>query len=262
METEAVFQGSARLGPYTLLRRLRDVQSGFAYVGAKAGPSGFEKRVVIHCTTRERLDRVVEEATRAARLCHAGIAHVLDAGALEDTSFVAFEHVEGTTLHALLLRHGTLPWETAAAILVDTARALAYAHGRRGDDGRLLGIVHRRISPRRITVAAAGLARLTGLGASWAWPDAGELRPPEETRGEPIDGRADVFALGLILRRCLRGATAPPSLQRIIGRATHSLPEQRHTAAELRDELTALLQQAGRSTAPSASTTWMAARRA
>lgn len=233
------------LGPYRLLHPIRDSQVGKAFVGARSGPDGFEKRVVIRCTKRALLDPVVAEAKRAAHASHAGIAHVLDAGAFEDVCYVVSEYVPGTTLQALLIRHGPLPWRSAARVIADAANALGCTHGRRDETGKLLGLVHRRITPRRLTLSASGNTTITGLGASWAWPDHQGFGAPEETRGEPIDGRADVFSLGLVLRRCIGGADISAELRELIELATHPLPEHRCTAAALHEALAHVLREAG-----------------
>jgi serine/threonine protein kinase len=223
----------------------------------KLGVNGFEKRVVIRCAERDRLDTVVAEAKKAARLSHAGIAHVLDAGAFEDVCYVASEYVPGITLDALILRRGPLPWPAVARVVSDAAAALAYTHARRSEGGELLGIIHRRITPRRITVTGSGGGRspmdeaqrrlhggkITGVGTSWAWPDHQGWGSPEEMRGEPIDGRADVFGLGLILRRCVNG-DVPPELDEIVEHAMHPLPEHRCTAGRLHEWLTLVLREA------------------
>ena len=113
------------------------------------------------------------------------------------------------------------------------ARALAYAHGRRDEEGRLVGLVHRRLSPRRIAFDGSGHAWITGFGTSWAWPNDEGYASPEERRGEPVDGRADVYALGLVLSRCTMQSSLPERIQPLLERATHALPEHRCTATEL-----------------------------
>ena len=210
----------------------------------REGVEGFEKQVVLYCTRRERLREIAAEASCAARVSHAGIAHVLDVGVHEEVAYIATQHVAGTTLRTSLLRHGRLPWRDVARAVAEAALALAYAHGRRGDDGRLLGIVHGRLSPGRITIEPAGCARITGLGVSWAWPDHLGFGAPEEMRGEPVDGRADVFALGTILGRCTDERALPDAVANAVARATHTLPEHRSTAAELHDALAVALRDA------------------
>lgn len=232
------------MGAYELVRLLRDSQVGRAFLAIRRGADGFEKMVVLYCTGSDRLEVIAREANRAGRLSHAGIAHVLDVGVHERTVYIAAEHVPGTTLRAALMRHGSLPWPAVTRVVSEAALALAYAHGCRDDDGRLLGIVHSRLSPSRLTVEPAGSVRITGLGTSWAWPDHLGFGAPEELRGEPIDGRADTFALGTIIRRCTNERLLPEPLAHAIAHATHELPEYRSTAAQLHETLTAVLRDA------------------
>ncbi len=233
-----------RLGSYELLAPLRDCQVGSAFVAVRPGVSGFEKRVALYCTQRERLERVAAEANLAARLSHAGVAHVLDVGVCGETCYVATEHLSGTTLRTMLLRRGRLPWRKIAPMISDAALGLAYAHGRRGEDGRLLGIIHGRVSPGRITLEPSGTGRVSGLGVSWAWPNDLGFGAPEEKRREPVDGRADVFALGTILGRCVTERELQGPVLRVIEHATQTRPEHRCTAAQMHEALTALLRDA------------------
>jgi serine/threonine protein kinase len=237
----SVLAAGQRLASYELLSPLRDCQVGSAFLAVRPGPDEFQKRVVLHCADRAMLEGIAAEAKRAARLSHARIAHLLDVGVYGGICYVAMEQVTGTTLRAALLRHGRLPWRAVAQAVRDVALALAYAHARRDDDGRLLGIIHGRISPGRITIEPTQSARLTGLGVSWAWPDQLGFGAPEESRGEPMDGRADVFALGAILRRCARAEDMPERLKDLVDRTTRPLPEHRCTAAEMHQALAAAL---------------------
>ena len=229
------------LGPYRLMRPLRDAQVGSAFLATRTGVDGFEKRVVIRCAERAAAARVVEEASRAASISHSGIAHVLDAGVEGDVCFVVTERASGPSLRALLVREGRLPWRTVARVVADVAEALAYAHTRRREDGTLLSIVHGRVRPRRITLGHGGRAKLTGLGTSWAWPRHDGFASPEERRGEPLDGRADVFSLGRTLRTCADAQGAPAALLRCLEGASEAWPERRFTALELHESLSDLL---------------------
>lgn len=228
-----VSRTSATLGPYEGLKPCSDAQVGSTYLATRRGANGFEKRAILYCAPRARVREVVAEAKRAARLSHAGIAHVLDVGVHGDLCYAAFEHDDEATLRREVLRRGRLPWEEVRRIGAEVARALAYAHRRRDDAGGLLRIVHRRLSPRRIALDGSGHARITGFGASWAWPNGEEFASPEERRSEPIDGRADVYALGVVMRRCTDPESLPDRASRILERATHALPEHRLTAEAL-----------------------------
>jgi serine/threonine protein kinase len=158
--------------------------------------------------------------------------------------------VQGHTLESVLGIHAELPWPVATHIATGVAGALSYAHGRRTPDGELLRLVHRQLSPGRIALSSAGDVKLTGFGTSWARAPLEEYRSPEDARGEPADGRADVFALGALLRECLPGAGVPKALREAINWATQPYPEHRPTATELREELTRTLHTVGRPVAP------------
>lgn len=228
-------------GRYELLRRLDDGSIAETYLGALHGPNGFVKHAVIHAADRSRSATILDAANRAATLSHAGLAHVLDAGTVGDTCFVVTEHVPGTTLQSVLRRDPELVWASLACVVADLAAALAYAHGRRRETGELELLVHGRITPERVALDPGGRTKLTGFGLGWAWPHEGPYRAPEERRGERIDGRADVFALGVILERWLPAETLEGPLGPIVERCTTPWPESRMTAARLRDALVGVL---------------------
>ena len=237
-------------GKYRLIQRLDDGAIGEAHIAKLVGIDGFEKRVLIRrigAASIHGVDLVaamISEAKRAALLSHANIAHVLDLGVVDGTWFVATEFVHGRTLEAVLRTAAAPPWRIVAHIASEVAGALSYAHSRRGPHGELLRLVHRRLSPDRIVLNSAGDVRVTGFGTSWAWMPPEGYRSPEEARGEPVDGRADVFALGAILCNCLGRSDVPELLRNAIDNATHRYPEQRPTAAELQQELTRILHEA------------------
>lgn len=234
-------------GPYRLLRQLSDADVGEALLAKRVGPEGFEKRVVIRRvrwsegSRDERFAGMASEANAAAMLSHANIAHLLDLGARGPWSFVATEHVDGCALADVLRRDHSLSWALAAFIASEVARGLSYVHGRRHPTGELLRLVHRRITPRRIALGTAGDVKVTGFGTSWAWAERDAYRSPEAHRNEPVDGRADVFAVGVVLRGSLSPEDTPASVRRVIEHATHDYPEHRMTAAELHEALSEAL---------------------
>jgi serine/threonine-protein kinase len=243
-------------GKYQLVERLDDIEIGEVHVAKLVGVAGFEKRVVIwrlgetptHVPGLTKI--VMLEATRGASLSHANLAQVLDVGTVDGVCFVATEHVSGPTLEDVLRVRKTLPWPVAAHIAGEVAAALSYAHGRRTSNGELLRLVHRRLAPRRIALSSGGDVKLTGFGTSWAWPHPDEYRSPEEARCEPVDGRADVFALGAVLVRCLPRTGVPEALRDAVQRALRAYPEHRSTAAELQRDLVQILHGADRPVAP------------
>lgn len=234
-------------GPYRLLAKLSDSDVGETLLAKRIGPEGFEKRVVIRrvrCDGGSRDDRVAAmalEANAAALLSHANVAHLLDLGARGPWCFVVTEHVDGCTLADLLRSRRPLPWMLCSYIANEAAKGLSYAHRRRHPTGDLLRLVHCRISPRCIALSAAGDVKVTGFGTSWAWAEREPYRSPEAKRSEPVDGRADVFALGVTLRKSMSGQDAPPLVRRAVEQATHDLPEHRMTAAQLHEALSEAL---------------------
>jgi len=184
---------------------------------------------------------VISEAKQAALLSHTTIAHVLDLGLSGGTCFVATELAGGPTLDALLRRPWPISWSAAAYIVKEAAKALGYVHRRRDPGGALLRLVHGRLSPRRIVLCDNGGIKITGFGTSRAWTGRDLPRVPEAERGDPIDGRADVFMLGKILEVCLRRHEAPEALWRAVADATEPYQERRCTAWELEERLVAVL---------------------
>jgi len=251
-----VSRSEAIFGKYRLIQRLDGVDVGEAHLAKLVGVDGFEKHVVIwrvgEAPMRDTglVDAVMLEAKRAASLSHANIAQVLDLGVADGNCFVATEYAPGHTLDSVLGIHPELHWPLAARIAAEVAGALCYAHSRRTPHGELLRLVHRRLSPGRIVLSSSGDVKVTGFGTPWAWTSVEEYRSPERARGEPVDGRADVFALGAVLRRCVADASVPDPLRELIDRAMHRHPEHRLTASELRDGLTRVLHTAERPVAP------------
>jgi eukaryotic-like serine/threonine-protein kinase len=163
------------------------------------------------------------EAKLASRLSHANIVQVFDLGQTEDRLYLAMEYVEGYDLNGLLracIKHGVaMPIEYALHIVMETLRGLDHAHRACDDNGQLLGLIHRDVSPSNILVSLDGEVKLCDFGtarASQLVQALGSLHyeaiqgkagymSPEQARGEPLDARADVFATGIVLWELLAG---------------------------------------------------------
>ncbi|HEX4456201.1 MAG TPA: serine/threonine-protein kinase [Kofleriaceae bacterium] len=211
---------SRALGRYELLRPL--ARGGMAEVYlARRRAAGVEKWLVVKRMRPERagdtrfLDLFVREARLSMSLAHQNIVPVFDFGRIDDQVFLAMERVEGKDLGACLAKSGALPSLLAAFIAAECCQALDYAHLRRGPDGTALGIVHRDVTPRNVLLSWSGEVKLTDFGiAALAGDDASKIigtpayMAPEQARGEPVDARADVYAVGLILREALTGVRA------------------------------------------------------
>jgi serine/threonine protein kinase len=229
----------------------------------------------------------IDEGRIAQALDHPNIVKVLDVGHENGTYFIAMEYIPGRDLLAICRRGievgNFLPRHLAVAILAQAARGLVYAHEKTADDGTPLRVVHCDISPGNIVVGWGGTVKLVDFGIARATimlresdhSVAGKYNymAPEQIRGDAIDARADLFALGVILyeltvgKRLFRGRPEqvirlvldepiakpselrpdfPASLERIILRALERDPAHRYqTARELRTDLMAWLAETG-----------------
>jgi eukaryotic-like serine/threonine-protein kinase len=152
--------------------------------------------------------RFRNEAIAAAKLTHPGIVATYDTGDDDGLAYIVMELVEGKTLRRIIDQNGKLPVEQAVDISSQVADALEHAHRQ--------GLVHRDIKPANVLVQADGRAKVTDFGiAKAAGGDdltrtgtvVGTARylAPEQVNGSPVDGRADVYALGLLLYEMLTG---------------------------------------------------------
>jgi len=160
-------------------------------------------------TERARLqERLFREAQSAGILSHPGIVVVYDVGTDGDTTYIAMEFVNGTTLEKLLADPNPPGQQTVLGVLRQTAAALDYAHKK--------GIVHRDIKPANIMIdgdatvkiADFGIAKiatsnqLTQTGLVMGTPN---YMSPEQVQGKPVDGKADQFALAVVAYEMLTG---------------------------------------------------------
>ena len=216
------------LGRYELLRPL--ARGGMAEVYlARRRAAGIEKWLVVKRMRPERtgdpqfLDLFVREARLSMSLAHQNIVPVFDFGKIDDQVFLAMERVEGKDLGSSLARATShrLPTLLAAFIAAECCQALDYAHQRKGPDGVALGIVHRDVTPRNVLLSWSGEVKLTDFGIAALAGDATarllgtpQYMAPEQARGEPIDPRADIYAIGLIMREALCGRRPRPGTDR------------------------------------------------
>jgi serine/threonine-protein kinase len=157
-------------------------------------------------TARERF---VQEARTAAGLSHPNIVPIHRVGEADGFVFFVMSFVEGETLGERLRANGPLPPADAARVMREVAWALAYAHGR--------GIVHRDVKPDNILLeAGTGRAMVTDFGIAHgggqsALADTGKLMgtvqfmSPEQAANLPLDGRSDIYSLGVVAYLALSG---------------------------------------------------------
>jgi serine/threonine protein kinase len=178
------------------------------------------------------VSRFQREARVAARLSHPNLVNVFDFSAAPPRPCLAMEYVPGSTLADLLHGRARAAWDPES-VFRDLVSALAYVHA--------AGIIHRDIKPSNVLIGRDGRVRLTDFGI--ARPSNGERLTntglvlgtaryiaPEVMRGQRPDERSDLYACGVLLRDCLRGAE-PTRLRLLADRLTAEEPRRRPAAA-------------------------------
>ena len=161
--------------------------------------------------------RFFDEVRLVMQLSHANVVQVFDFGRTEGNEFfLAMEFVEGVDVQRLrrLPDGGRLPPAEALHIVAQLLRGLDYAHRRTDSAGRPLGVVHLDVKPANVLVSFEGEVKLTDFGVARSRdvrrPAVGisgtiPFMSPEQTRGEPVDLRSDVFSAGVVLYTLLAG---------------------------------------------------------
>ncbi|WP_083681288.1 serine/threonine-protein kinase [Archangium sp. Cb G35] len=170
---------------------------------------------------QEDYQRLVEEARLGSQMRHPNIVSVQMLGGTADTPLLLLEYVEGRPLGDLMrlaARAGRSFSEAFACYVTsEVADGLHYAHGLLDQKGRALGVVHRDVTPQGILIGRNGEVKLMDFGAAWSRlegristegdSDLGNLAysSPERAMLEQLDGRSDLFSLGLVLLQTLTG---------------------------------------------------------
>jgi serine/threonine-protein kinase len=220
------------LGRYELCLRVGAGGMGEVWAARRKGARGFAKLVAVKCLRpelagRPEIERMfLDEAMIGSRIRHPHVVRVLDLGEQDGVLFQVLEWVVGEPLRCLLPRstseHSGVRPRPAFAVSVDPLAAarvvwqlaggLHAAHELRDEHDRPMGVVHRDVSPDNVLVTAGGLAKLTdfgvasraGGGVSSEFGTAAYLAP-ECVLGGPVDRRADVFGLGVLLYELIGG---------------------------------------------------------
>ncbi|MBA3460357.1 MAG: serine/threonine protein kinase, partial [Deltaproteobacteria bacterium] len=219
---------SAVASRYRVLAKWGSGGMADVYVARQGGAGGFDKLVALKFL-RDAGDAVgsrdmfMQELETAALLNHPSIVQTFDAGEIDGRMYMAMEFINGETLsrfhRAVTKRTEIFAPELAIHITRELANALDYAHSLTTLEGEPLGLVHRDISPSNVLLSVDGGVKLLDFGIARVTTklratEIGVIKgkfaymSPEQASGEPIDRRADVYALGILLWQLLVGRQA------------------------------------------------------
>lgn len=218
------------LAKYEILGRIASGGMADVWLARARGAAGFEKLVALKsilpavASEPHFTEMFIEEARLAAKLSHPNCVQIYDLGHEEGIYYIAMEFIDGFSFSRVLKRAEeagpALAIEVTARIVMDAASGLDYAHRLADRDGTPLRLVHRDVSPDNVLVDFSGQTKLADFGIAKALSSqrpthttrTGHVKgkcaymAPEYLRGEPIDGRADLFGLGVVLYRALTGS--------------------------------------------------------
>ncbi len=279
--------GERQFGPYRLVEQIAVGGMAEIHLAKTHGIAGFEKYVVLKMIhpnfsqDEQFIQMLIDEAKITVLLQHVNIAQTFDLGRVGDTYYITMEYVAGPDLYKLLRRASEhdieMPADVAAYVAKEMSTGLDYAHRKRDVGGQSLGIVHRDVSPQNVLISHAGEVKLVDFGIAKATMRARQTAvgvikgkyyymSPEQSWGDPLDHRSDIFSAGIVIYEMLTGQMLyleedlhrllnmvrkaniappttlrrdiPPQLERIVMHALAKNPDDRYqTAGDLATDL-------------------------
>ncbi len=217
-------QNPTSIGKYRLIASLGAGGMAQVFLAVATGPAGFNKLLVLKLLRTELAQddkfrlMFLDEAKLAARLNHPNVVQTYEVGEEAGRTFLAMEYLEGQPWSTVLRKLGRpqLPLEAHVKLLADMLAGLHHAHELTDYDGAPLRVVHRDVSPPNVMVTYEGVVKLMDFGIAAAAnasqvTEAGTFKgkaayaAPEQIRGDKVDRRADIFAVGVMLWEALAG---------------------------------------------------------
>ncbi|WP_426757278.1 serine/threonine-protein kinase [Myxococcus sp. Y35] len=214
------------IGRYEVVTPLGTGGMAQVLVARTRGPEGLGrlvalKRILPHLSSDGSIiQQFLDEARIGLRLSHPNLVHVYDFGEAEGAYYIAMELVRGVDLSRLIRAlRGPLETAHAVGVVFQALAGLQAAHALQGEDGAPLELVHRDLSPHNLMVGFDGRVKVLDFGVAKAraqrtvtLPGIVKGKPlymsPEQARGQKLDARSDLFAMGLILYQALTGTRA------------------------------------------------------
>ncbi len=215
-----------KLGKYTLIKKLAVGGMAEVFLARADGPMGFAKKCVVkrilpHFNDDPRfIEMFLGEARLAAELNHPNLVQIFDFGQHDGQYYLAMEFIDGANLRVLNQAarklSGPMSFALSARMIALAAEGLHFAHELRDEHGQLVNLVHRDISPDNILVSRNGAVKVVDFGIAKASTQphltkSGMIKgkmaymPPEQLAREPLDRRADLFALGIVFYELVTG---------------------------------------------------------
>jgi eukaryotic-like serine/threonine-protein kinase len=214
------------LDRYELITEIASGGMATVFLARLQGAGGFQRLVAIKrlhtelAMQPEFVEMFLEEARIAAQIHHTHAVPILEIGSSARGYYLVMEYIEGVTLaqiaHRVAQSGLQVPRKISLRMILDALAGLHAAHELADESGEPLGVVHRDVSPQNILIGVDGAARITDFGVARTTAQVSDTKlgtlkgkvaymAPEQIRQEPIDRRADLFAMGVVLWEVLAG---------------------------------------------------------